>query len=393
MTHVQGHFDCIAGRDVCGWAWAPANPNEPVVVRLLVNGELVAEGLANAHRPDLQAAGIGSGHHAFFIPLPNTHLTGDEAELLLLGPDGSALAGTPRRVTMPNLSFQPLPPPPAPPPLALSICAIVKDEGPYLLEWLAHHRLVGVQHFVLFDNGSSDGTSELLHALARAGVLDHVPWPDIPEVAAQRPAYIAGLARLNGRSRWVAFIDADEFLNPLDGETVPDILRDYEAAGGLMVPWRLFGSNGQIKAGDEPVVSRFTRRALASDPRNNLVKTIVQARAIRRPDIHTPQLAEGCLVDEHWQLGGIQGHPDHHGVPDARRLVLNHYFTKSREEWVRKRNRGCATEKVGSDSRLRPESHFDAHDVNDVEDRSLADRAPAILDEMQRLLTLIRAAG
>lgn len=387
---VQGHFDCIRGRAVCGWAWDSSVPDEKIPVRILFDGAVVADGLATAYRPDLHAAGIGSGRHAFFIALPDSHLDGREGELLILGPDDTRLAGTPTRLTLPDLRFRPLAPPDTPPPITLSICTIVKNEGPYLLEWLAHHRLIGVQHFVIFDNGSDDGTGALLSGLAQAGILDYVPWPDIPGVAAQRPAYIAGLARLAERSRWVAFIDADEFLNPLKGETVPDILKDYETAGGLMVPWRLFGSNGHQTLTDELVVSRFTRRAHAHDPRNNLVKTIVQARAVLRPDIHTIQLAQGCLVDEFWQLGGSQGHPDHHAVPTAQRLVLNHYFTKSRGEWQQKRSRGQATEQVGSVAWLRPDSDFAAHDRNDVEDLTLATRANLVRQEMEQLQALLR---
>ncbi len=387
---VQGHFDCIRGRAVCGWAWDPSKPDERITVRVLFNGEPIANGPAATHRPDLEAAGIGSGQHAFFISLPDSHLDGREGELTVQGSDGAALAGTPTRLTLPDLRFRPLEPLDTPPPITLSVCAIVKDEGPYLLEWLAHHRLVGVQHFVIFDNGSTDGTGSLLAGLARAGILDYVPWPNIPGVAAQRPAYIAGLARLAERSRWVAFIDADEFLNPLRGETVPDILKDYETAAGLMVPWRLYGSNGHQDQTDDLVVRRFTRRARPQDSRNNLVKTIVQARTVLRPDIHTVQVSQGSLVDEFWQLGGSQGHPDNHAVPAAERLVLNHYFTKSRAEWQHKRSRGRATEQVGSAAWRRPDDHFTAHDVNDIEDTGLASHAMAIQQEMDRLGALLR---
>jgi hypothetical protein len=35
--------------------------------------------------------------------------------------------------------------------------AIFKDEAPYLLEWIAFHKMIGVALFVLYDNGSTDG--------------------------------------------------------------------------------------------------------------------------------------------------------------------------------------------------------------------------------------------
>lgn len=386
---IHGNFDCIAGRDVCGWAWNPAQPMMAVTVTVLLDGIPVCKGLANHHRPDLQAAGIGDGTHAFHLPLPETLTDGRTGLLTVTAGDGQLLGGTPVRLTLPNNRFQPVAPPAAAPPLTLAICAIVKDEGPYLLEWIAYHRLVGVEHFVLFDNGSSDRTGHILSGLARAGIVDHVPWPDIPHVAAQRPAYIAGLARLADRCRWVAFIDADEFLNPRCGRDIRAILTDHDTAAGLVVPWRLFGSNGRVHHDDELVVSRFTRRAADAHPLNRSVKTIVQARLVARPDIHTPSITAGTLVDELGHVAGSQGHPSHHAVPDAAKLVINHYFTKSREEWHRKRTRGQATEPVDSIARLRPDDHFLTHDINDVEDLDLARHADAIRAEMARLAALL----
>lgn len=386
---IQGNFDCIAGRDVCGWAWNPAEPSVPVAIRVLLDGALVCQGTANHHRPDLKAAGIGTGNHAFYVPLPAELTDGRQGQLTVLAGNGQPLEGSPAQVTLPNSRFQPVPPPAVAPPLTLAICAIVKNEHPYLLEWIAHHRLVGVEHFVLFDNGSTDGTSDLLRNLAQAGIVDHVPWPDIPNLAAQRPAYIAGLARLDGRCRWVAFIDVDEFLYSPPGRSVPSILADHEEAAGLVVPWRLFGSGGAQTQEDDLVIRRFTRRAPANHRLNNTVKTIVQARLVVRPDIHTPTISEGSLVDELGRVAGSRGHPSHHAVPEASQLVLNHYFTKSRAEWLHKRARGQATEPIDSMSRLRPDMHFNTHDINDIEDRGLASCAELVQMEMQRLLSLI----
>jgi len=116
----------------------------------------------------------------------------------------------------------------------------------------------------------------------------------------------------------------------------------------------------------------------------------VQARLVSRPDIHTPQIAKGSLIDEFGRIGGSQGHPDHHTVSEARRLVINHYFTKSRAEWDQKRSRGRATQKPNANTRVRPATFFETHDINEVEDRTLADRAAAIEAEMARLRGLMR---
>lgn len=387
---INGYFDGILGCNICGWAWDAARPDLALTVEVLVDGALIATTRADQHRGDLQTAGVGNGRHAFFVRVPTEISDGRQAHLTIRIKDGPVLKNTPAVISLPNLVFRPVPPPAAAPPVTLAICAIVKNEAPYILEWIAHHRLVGVEHFVLLDNGSNDGTTEILSALAAAGVVDHVPWPNIPHMEAQRPAYVAGLARLGQRCRWVAIIDADEFLNPLGEETVPQILADFDTAGGLVVPWRMYGSNGQRAYTDDLLVRRFTRRARPESILNRFVKTIAQPRLIAVPDIHSPTLREGTLVDEFSRVVGSQGHPDLHQVPDARRLVLNHYFTKSWEEWQIKRQRGMASVPADSLERERPQHHFDTHDCNDIEDLTLASRAPAIQAEMARLRILMR---
>lgn len=46
---------------------------------------------------------------------------------------------------------------------ALAVCAIFKDEAAYLREWLDFHLLMGVEHFYLYDNGSSDQSGRPWH--------------------------------------------------------------------------------------------------------------------------------------------------------------------------------------------------------------------------------------
>jgi hypothetical protein len=386
---IHGHFDAIRGRDVSGWIWDDQQPTTPVTVSVYINNQRVCEADATDYRTDLHALGMGQGLHGFHVQLPDAWLRGQSVLFEVRGPDNRPLAPTPVNLVLPNLVFSPVPPPDHTLPLELAVCAIVRDELPYMLEWIAWHRLIGVQRFVLFDNSSTDGTTELLSALARTGIVDHVIWPNIDGVAAQLPAYIAGLARLANRCRWVAFIDADEFINPLRGESLTDILQDYETAAGLVLPWRLFGSSGHVEHESGLVISRFTNRAHADHVLNNFVKTIAQSRFIARVGVHTPMLHQGSLVDEAGTLPGSSGHPDFHAVPQASRLVLNHYFTKSRAEWQRKRMRGMASEVVGSMGWRRPDDHFRSHDLNDVEDLTMAQRSDAVQAEIAHLQSLL----
>ena len=382
-----GYFDDLRGRFVFGWVWSPEEPGRPVTVTVLIDGQPVGHMLATSYRPDVEEAGIADGCKGFDVMVPLDFLDGAEHEIAVTAEDGTPLHGSPRRMMLPDLRFRPLPPDPAVYPIELAICAIAKNEARYLLEWIAYHRLVGVQHFLIFDNESNDGTSEMLERLADRSLIHRVPWPTEPGAAPQNAAYAEGLRRLRGQAKWIAFIDLDEFLNPLEGGSVPSIMADYEGAGGLVVPWRIFGSSGETAWRDDLVIRRFTHRAEETHPVNGHVKTIARSDCIAQVSVHTPILSQGQLVDEFFIVAGLDSDPNVHTVPTARRLVLNHYFGKSWEEWVAKRARGRADVVA-----IRDDRDFAAHDCNEVEDTGMLARCDQVLEEVNRLRDQIEAA-
>ena len=88
---LLGFVDQATPARVCGWAQDADSPEEPVALEVLVGKRPVARLLANAYRPDLRAAGIGSGCHAFDLSLPGV-LEG-EVTVRRVG-DGALLAMT-----------------------------------------------------------------------------------------------------------------------------------------------------------------------------------------------------------------------------------------------------------------------------------------------------------
>ncbi|HHF9309118.1 glycosyltransferase family 2 protein [Escherichia coli] len=97
----------------------------------------------------------------------------------------------------------------------LYIAAIVKNEFAGLLEWIAYHRVLGVEGFVIADNGSRDGSRQLLSSLARLGIVTVIDQPDLVNQKPQLPAYERILRSCSRDIDLLAFIDADEFLLPL----------------------------------------------------------------------------------------------------------------------------------------------------------------------------------
>lgn len=53
----------------------------------------------------------------------------------------------------------------------IALVATARNEGIYILEWIAYHRLLGVEAFYIYSNDNDDGSDELLATLAKAGVI------------------------------------------------------------------------------------------------------------------------------------------------------------------------------------------------------------------------------
>ncbi len=230
----------------------------------------------------------------------------------------------------------------------LAVVAILKNEAPYLKEWLDYHLLAGVDHFFLYDNDSPDNQSEVVAPYVAAGLVDYF---SLPGKVMQAVAYNDAPKRFKFFSRYMTFIDGDEFIFPKSNrsvvEVVDEILSGVPNAAGVAVNIHNFGSNGHDKADySRGVLERFTRRApsnwIRSEvPRGNqLVSSILNPRAIKfLPNPHCAIYLENFFaVNENGdRVPGYSNEP-----VTAEKIVMNHYNTKSREEYRKKIERGMA---------------------------------------------------
>src|SRR5215467_12408190 len=166
-----------------------------------------------------------------------------------------------------------------------ALCAIMKNEGAYIPEWVAFHRSIGFDEIFLYNNDSTDNSADLLSRLDAAGIITVVDWPSVAGVAPQCTAYTDVLPRV--KSEWVCFIDADEFVNLKRDDSVRTFLHRFPAeVSAVAMNWRLFGSSGLIAAADDPVIHRFTRCSRRETPVNRHCKTMARVRDIREMHIH-----------------------------------------------------------------------------------------------------------
>ena len=242
----------------------------------------------------------------------------------------------------------------------LSIVAILKNEGPYLKEWLDYHLLAGVDHFYLYDNDSPDNQAEVAAPYVETGLVDYFY---VPGKAAQMFTHLDAVKRFKFFTRYIAIIDGDEFIYPKSSEggriidVVDEILSHDPNAAGLAVNLYAFGSNGQETADySRGVLERFTRRSSSVDKH---VSTISNPRMINVcVNPHFAVYFEGLYsINEN---GGIVVGPCNEPATDEK-IVMNHYSMKSREEYEKKVQRGNADHVVN----LYSMENFDINKDND----------------------------
>ena len=128
----------------------------------------------------------------------------------------------------------------------LSVCSIFKDEAPYLKEWIEYNKLIGVQHFRLYNNESTDNYLEVLGPYIISGEVVVIDWPGGQgnwPFAVQAPAILDAVSQLNGISKWLAIIDIDEFILPMTSPDLVTFLKDYESFAAVVINWLHYGTS------------------------------------------------------------------------------------------------------------------------------------------------------
>lgn len=215
----------------------------------------------------------------------------------------------------------------------MSVCAIFRNEAPYLREWIEFHRIVGFDRFCLYQNNSDDDWQSALRPYLETGVVEVTDWPMASP--AQLPAFQDFVDRHGQSDEWVAFIDCDEFLFSPDHGTVLEALDQgpFKECGAVAVNWLCFGAAGQEDVIDGLVIERFTVRPKDTFWMNDYVKCLVKLDRLEALSNNAHHfITRGETVNE-------QGEnvPDKFNSPPTHRLLrINHYATKSRSEWLKR---------------------------------------------------------
>jgi hypothetical protein len=224
-----------------------------------------------------------------------------------------------------------------------------RNEGPYLLEWIAYHRAIGFDHVFIYTNDNSDGSDQLLDVLARNGIVTWVRSELGPNTLPQFKAYAHALSVLPETLdyRWTLVSDLDEFL-AYDTARFAS-LRDYLAwqetgqADAIALPWLIYLAGRDDTWRDAPCTERFTMR---QSHVNHHVKTIFRTNLFWSSTAHNPYASLGLPISYKADNGmpHIAKAPENNLAlahnPQATHAWIAHYIFKSASDAVMKATRG-----------------------------------------------------
>jgi Glycosyltransferase family 92 len=223
----------------------------------------------------------------------------------------------------------------------LAICAIFQDEAPYLKEWIEFHRLIGFEHFYLYNHRSQDNYREELSPYIESGLVE---LKNVNKIATdievfnplQCKCYTECLIQARGACKWLAFIDIDEYLFPVERQSLLVVLQEYEKYGGVGVNWRVFGSSRVWKIlPNQLLIEALTRCTVKNYRLNNYIKSIVRPeRTSHYVHPHIP-IFYGEYFAVNTDRLPVEGMKSTY--VQTNKLQINHYWTRDGQYFYEKK--------------------------------------------------------
>lgn len=264
----------------------------------------------------------------------------------------------------------------------LALVLIVKNEERHIGEWARFHKAAGGRHVYVYDNGCQDRTLDELRT-ALGAQMTVIPWDQKlrdavtgREIHNQVLAYAHAIRNFGGAYRWLACIDADEFLVPKAAAGLDEALAHLGAVGNISLPWHNFGRNGHQQIPEGGVLRNYTRRA--ADPISGArgvtnFKVIVDPCRVTAVRVHSYE-TDGQAVT--WNDRGEQSPLSargERGFYAADHIQLNHYYTRSEAELAAKIARGSNQRVAAEKHAARVRRNVANIERDEIEDRSALD--------------------
>lgn len=217
----------------------------------------------------------------------------------------------------------------------VAVCALFQNEAPYLREWIEYHKLLGVTHFYLFNHYSEDNYLAVLKPYLADGTVELADELTVADniktfYPMQCKCYTDCARKASGESKWVAFIDIDEFIVPMQEKSLKELLMPYEDYGGVGLNWRIFGTNRVKKIPENQllleVLTACTEKTYVD---NHWVKCIVRPERVAEfENAHMPNFKKGYfgVNTDRFRFEGPVSDP-----VLENKMRVNHYWTRDED--------------------------------------------------------------
>ena len=217
----------------------------------------------------------------------------------------------------------------------LSMLTIVRDENDYIEEWIRYHiEDLGFDHFYIYDNESAVPVKDYLEStnFKHLEKITFVPWKT--SASSQHDSHMDFLKNYRDETKWVFTADPDEYVIIKDkSKTLKEFLAENGEYSAIECIWHHFNANGQEKKTEGTDIERFTTETdwyYGKDhgkrfAQTNRIKDFINYNATTR--FNTAIAGASTDEKELWDKSDSF-------------FQLNHYYTRSYEEWLQKISRG-----------------------------------------------------
>lgn len=222
-----------------------------------------------------------------------------------------------------------------------SLCAIFKNEAPYFREWIEYHRMLGVDHIYLYNNFSTDNYMDILTPYIEEGYVTLTDWPyELSQILAYEHCY----DHFRSETFWLMFLDLDEFICPIYKTNIKEWIKPFEKYPSVLMYWLMFGTNGIVKADPNKLVIEQYTNSWASV--RNESKQVLNTSFTPVKMYHHHIWCWVKVLGIKFKVPSINENKRficHHGkeiCPKNGTIQINHYWSKSLGEYVKKINKG-----------------------------------------------------
>lgn len=230
-----------------------------------------------------------------------------------------------------------------------AICAIIKNEHRFLEEWVEWHLNIGFDVIHLFEDKGSENHEDICSKYDNVYLRRYEDDAEVQSLLEAQGSSTRQLVLYDWFAReyadtynWVAFIDLDEFVVFSNEYNLEKLCEEFEPYPAVLLNWRIMGANGHVHRA-ESVVNAYTKEAVMLENFECIWwhKSVVNLKRYKGLD------------NLHRAVGAVNTcHEDNHLQLCYDKAWLNHYFTKSWEDWcdrIFKRGGTLATHRTLAD--------------------------------------------